>query len=210
MDRIGSDLQESLSNTFLSTVRAEQDAIPDASQGCKEFGEALAITSTAFLGSMNRGFGQIRDSAHENQLALAKQIRSLNESVVSTNHKQTLPGLKDIVSEVDIKVVIAFQSIMMDLFRPKVCEKEIVAVLSHVSYPYPVINQSSESKFQFPHLCDSLTDAGGWIVIQRRSTGNVTSIATGSTTEMVSVILTTISGSATTISSQSPGPEHMN
>ncbi|KAK3715225.1 hypothetical protein RRG08_017623 [Elysia crispata] len=74
MDRIGSDLQESLSNTLLSTVRVEQDAIPDASQGCKEFGEALATTSTAFLGSMNRGFGEIRDSAHENQLAIAKQI----------------------------------------------------------------------------------------------------------------------------------------
>ena len=170
MDRIGSDLQESLSNTLLSTV---QDAIPDASQGCKEFGEAVATTSTAFLGSMNRGFGQIRDSANENQLALAKQIKSLNESVVSTNHKQIISGLKDIVTKVDLKVVIAFQSIMIDLLRPKVCEKGMVAVLSHVSYPYPVIYPSSESKFQFPYLCDSLTDAGGWIVIQRRSTGNV-------------------------------------
>ncbi|KAK3722832.1 hypothetical protein RRG08_040215 [Elysia crispata] len=170
MDRIGLDLQESLSNTLLSTV---QDAIPDAFQGCKEFGEAVATTSTAFLGSMNRGFGQIRDSANENQLALAKQIKSLNESVVSTNHKQIISGLKDIVTKVDLKVVIAFQSIMMDLFRPKVCEKGMVAALSHVPYPYPIIYPSSESKFQFPYLCDSLTDAGGWIVIQRRSTGNV-------------------------------------
>ena len=173
MDRIGSDLQESLPNTLLSTVRAEQDAIPDASQGCKEFGKALATTSTAFLGSMNREFGQIRDSVDKSQLTLAKQIKSINKSVVSTNHKRIISGLKDIVSEVDLKVVIAFQSILMDLFRPKVCEKGMVAALSHVPYPYPVIYPSSESKFQFPYLCDSLTDAGGWIVIQRRSTGNV-------------------------------------
>ena len=93
--------------------------------------------------------------------------------MVSTNHKKILPGLKDIVSEVDLKVVIAFQSIMMDLFRPKVCDKEMVAALSHVPYPYPVNYPSSESKFQFLYLCDSLTDAGGWIFIQRRSTGKV-------------------------------------
>ncbi|KAK3764245.1 hypothetical protein RRG08_023710 [Elysia crispata] len=200
MGQIGSELQESLSNTILFFAREEQDNIPDNSQGCKEIGGDLATTVTAFLGSMNRGFGQIRDSAHENLLALAKQIKSINESVVSTNasllkalnttsssqhkeshvdsnvkdnHKQIISGLKDIVSEVDLKVVIVFQTIMMDLFRPKVCEKGMVAALSHVSYPYPVIYPSSESKFQFPYLCDSLADAGGWIVIQRRSTGNV-------------------------------------
>ncbi|KAK3782461.1 hypothetical protein RRG08_025482 [Elysia crispata] len=59
---------------------------------------------------------------------------------------------------------------MMDMFRPTVCEKGIVSVLSH---GYPVIYPRSQSKFHFPYLCDSLTDAEGWIVIQRRSTGNV-------------------------------------
>ena len=44
---------------------------------------------------------------------------------------------------------------------------------THGSFPYPLIYPSTQSKFQFPYLCDSLTDAGGWIVIQRRSTGNV-------------------------------------
>ncbi|KAK3722838.1 hypothetical protein RRG08_040221 [Elysia crispata] len=184
MDRIGSDLKENISNTFLSTVREEQDAILNASQGCKEFDEAVATTNTAFLSSMNRGFGQIRDSAHENQLASAKQIQSINESLVSTttsslqhkeshvqdNHKQIISGSKDIVSKISSKVAIIFQSIMMDMFRPTVCEKGMVPVLSH---GYPVIYPNSQSKFQFPYLCDPLTDAGGWIVIQRRSTGKI-------------------------------------
>ena len=77
MDRIRSDLKESISNNFLSTVHEEHDAILNASQGCKDFGKAVATTSTAYLGSMNKRFGQIRDSAYENQLASVKQIQSI-------------------------------------------------------------------------------------------------------------------------------------
>ncbi|KAK3763744.1 hypothetical protein RRG08_059102 [Elysia crispata] len=59
---------------------------------------------------------------------------------------------------------------MMDMFRPTACDKGMVPVLSH---GYPVIYSNSQSKFQFPYLCDPLTDAGGWIVIQRRSTEKI-------------------------------------
>ncbi|KAK3753580.1 hypothetical protein RRG08_041102 [Elysia crispata] len=61
MDRIRSDLKESISNNFLSTVHEEHDAILNASQGCKDFGKAVATTSTAYLGSMNKrtGFGHL-------------------------------------------------------------------------------------------------------------------------------------------------------
>ncbi|GFN91228.1 fibrinogen-related protein 3-2 [Plakobranchus ocellatus] len=31
----------------------------------------------------------------------------------------------------------------------------------------------NKTKFSFPFLCDTITDGGGWIVIQRRTTGNV-------------------------------------
>ena len=182
MDLIGSDLQESLSNNFLSTIREVQDSVSNASKSCREFGGVLATTSTAFVGSMNKGFDQIRDSAHENQLALAKQIKSINtksssqlekfhvNSNVQNNYKHIVSGSNDIVSQISSKIAIIFQSIMMDMLRPTVCEKGMVPVLSH---GYPVIYPSSESKFQFPYLCDPFTDAGGWIVIQRRSTGNV-------------------------------------
>ena len=179
MDEIGSDLQSSLLNSFLSTVREGQDSISEAPQGCREIGKVLTTTSTTLLELMNRELDQIIDSAQNNQLALTKQMKSLNESVGSLQHLDMTPsqykisGLKDIVSEIKIKVDTVFQSIMMDILRSTVCEKGMVPFFSYSSFPYPVIYPSRQSKFQFPYLCDPLTDAGGWIVIQRRSTGNV-------------------------------------
>ena len=189
----------------LSSAKGKgKDASSDVSEGCREFGEVLANTSTALLGSMNSRLGQIRDSAQENQLTITKQIKSLDESVVSTNtlslqalntssssqlallqklnqiesnvqdnHEKIISVLKDIVSEVNPKVTTNLHSIMVDIFRPKVCEKGMVSVLSQGSFPYPVIYPSSQGIFRFPYLCDPVTDAGGWIVIQRRTTGSV-------------------------------------
>ena len=177
MDEIGSDLQNSLLNSLLSTVRERQDSVSDAPQGCREFGKVLATTSTTLLESMDRELDQIIDSAQNNQLTLTKHLKSLNESVGSLQTLDMTPplenNLKDIVSEIKVNAAPVFESLMMDIFRPTVCETGMVPFFSHGSFPYPLIYPSTQSKFQFPYLCDSLTDAGGWIVIQRRSTGNV-------------------------------------
>ncbi|KAK3748883.1 hypothetical protein RRG08_022686 [Elysia crispata] len=176
MDEIGSDLQNSLLNSFLSTVREGQDSASDAPQGCREFDNVLATTSTTRLESMNRELNQIIDAAQNNQLAFTKQIKSLNESIGSLqplDMKPPLQYLKDIVSEIKVNAANDFQSIIMDIFRSTVCEKGMVPFFSQSSFPYPVIYPSGQSKFQFPYLCDPVTDAGGWIIIQRRSTGKI-------------------------------------
>ncbi|KAK3760919.1 hypothetical protein RRG08_042134 [Elysia crispata] len=180
MDEIGSDLQNNLLNSFLSTVREGQDSVSDAPQGCREFDKVLATTSTTRLESMNRELNQIIDAAQNNQLALTKQIKSLNESIGSLHPLDMKPpleynisGLKDIVSEIKVNAANDFQSIVMDIFRSTVCEKGMVPFFSQGSFPYPVIYPSRHSKFQFPYLCDPVTDAGGWIIIQRRSTGKI-------------------------------------
>ncbi|KAK3717927.1 hypothetical protein RRG08_009354 [Elysia crispata] len=180
MDEIGSDPQSSLLNSFLSTVRERQDSVSDVPQGCREFGKVFATTRKTLLESMDRELDQIIDSAQNNQLTLTKQIKSLNESVGSLQPLDMTPpleynisGLKDIVSEIKVNAATVFQSIMMDIFRPTVCKKGMIPFFSQGSFPYPVIYQNGQSKFQFPYLCDPVTDAGGWIIIQRRSTGKI-------------------------------------
>ena len=55
----------------------------------------------------------------------------------------------------------------------KRCSKGRSAVLSFAPYPYPLIQAKSESLVDIPHLCDTTTDGGGWILIQRRATGDI-------------------------------------
>ena len=38
-------------------------------------------------------------------------------------------------------------------------------------YPYAMISPVTPSEFDFPYLCDTTTDGGGWIVINRRYNG---------------------------------------
>ncbi|GFS00902.1 fibrinogen related protein 12.1 [Elysia marginata] len=106
-----------------------------------------------------------RQQGKDNQMLSFEQLAtSINQSAVETLSS---------ANKLFIRTNSTTAMLIKDVLSPKRCTKGVISVLSHASYPYPLIQPSEDSIVDVPHLCDIVTDGGGWIIIQRRSTGDV-------------------------------------
>ena len=159
-----------LSNTsnVLSSIEGDFDTIKSCGQIKNEVGMIGGVVSSG-----QDMLSSLRNDTIETNSELLVKFEQLGANVYNATRKAQ-SEFKDILSELALKTSSDFKSVLVDFLSPKVCRKGMDLEFRLSLNPYAIITPDSEttSGLDFPHLCETVTDGGGWVVIQRRSTGD--------------------------------------
>ena len=108
-----------------------------------------------------------------------KSIKLMNvddfESVSHNFTAETLSGFRELLSKSDFSKVGDLKDMLAETFSPSTCKRGTKEALAYYPFPHVLINPIHKlgDILNLPYLCDTATDGGGWVVIQRRTTGDV-------------------------------------
>ena len=133
--------------------------------------------------SLDEAISNISNSNMDSVRHVESQLTSINQNMnlrfeqlaldVEENRVNTQTNFFDVVSATQANMTAVIQAAITDTLTLKSCKKGALSVLPHPPFPYPVVRPNQQSRFDFPYLCDTLTEGGGWLVIQRRTPGSV-------------------------------------
>ncbi|RUS69223.1 hypothetical protein EGW08_023013 [Elysia chlorotica] len=146
----------SAARNFTFTQRSlQEELLQTVASAVAKFSESGANSSKAITTSL---------SGLEQDLQWSFQRLALN---VTQSASDALSSAQNMFLNSNSTAVLAIR----DLLSPKYCNRGVISILA--DSPYSLIRPSAGSVVQVPHLCDTITDGGGWIIIQRRAHGDV-------------------------------------
>ena len=196
-DDVRESLNRSLNALSQTVTREQKDALDNLDSAARylldnqsNVTDALVLTTrnlthtqTALQNKLLENLATAVDGISESSVNISKTLTddfaSLEQQLQGTfqqlasnvNHSatETLTAASNLFFRTNLTAAAAIK----DLLYLKECKRGSDAVLSYPLFPYPVVQPSAESILNVPYLCDTVTETGGWIVIQRRTTGDV-------------------------------------
>ncbi|RUS85474.1 hypothetical protein EGW08_006750 [Elysia chlorotica] len=154
-------IEKSLNRTFISVSTMELDLDLLKSNSQLNFGTIKNETET---------IRELLTSGHSSCQSLLTGVKKLESSVYNCTSRDD-SQLNELLSDCQSSKSYDLSSTLENILTPKFCKKGMV----FASQPYILLNSTKTSinTFDFPYLCETMTDGGGWIVIQRRVKGDI-------------------------------------